>query len=495
MKKWLIGCLMALAMVCLMGMTANAETEKIIHNTCRKCKNTDFVFIRYIPTPISSIPDPKAHWVEGKCTNCGNIQSWVPDDNTRLHTGGDETPTCTTGKTCSLCGAEYGKLEHLWSDTWTAKGDGTHTRPCTRDGCGAVDTANCGGDGSATCVTLGTCTACGGKYYGGHAFPKTWKWGSDPYVVRDAEKHWLRCLNCTEGKAYENAHSFVPGNMYLKSEATCVSKPVYYKNCSACYYKGTEFYEDTNSWVETNPNNHDIAQYEAKAPTCTEAGWKAYEACTRAGCNYTTYQEIPALRHNYWQTIVKPTCEANGYTLYTCVRCKDTYTDDIVPRRAHWYGEWTPNGDGTHSASCRLEGCGHMGKVDCQKIEFVTENGNLVLCPVCGETENGERLELMAKALAVAVNGKLPAGEIVARMKDGCLSIAFEHAGKIVAPTGLVKITLPARLPEGKTLALIAPDGREPELPFEMDGGDISFTLDFTDGNPPVILIRLIQGT
>ena len=314
MKKWLIGCLMALAMVCLMGMTANAETEKIIHNTCRKCKNTDFVFIRYIPTPISSIPDPKAHWVEGKCTNCGNIQSWVPDDNTRLHTGGDETPTCTTGKTCSLCGAEYGKLEHLWSDTWTAKGDGTHTRPCTRDGCGAVDTANCGGDGSATCVTLGTCTACGGKYYGGHAFPKTWKWGSDPYVVRDAEKHWLRCLNCTEGKAYENAHSFVPGNMYLKSEATCVSKPVYYKNCSACYYKGTEFYEDTNSWVETNPNNHDIAQYGAKAATCTEAGWEAYEACKREGCKYTTKKEIPATGHEW--------------------------------------GAWTSNGNGTHTRAC-----------------------------------------------------------------------------------------------------------------------------------------------
>ena len=60
MKKWLIGCLMALAMVCLMGMTANAETEKIIHNTCRNCKNTDFVLIRYIPTPISSTPDPDA---------------------------------------------------------------------------------------------------------------------------------------------------------------------------------------------------------------------------------------------------------------------------------------------------------------------------------------------------------------------------------------------------------------------------------------------------
>ena len=484
MKKWLIGCLMALAMVCLMGMTANAETEKIIHNTCRKCKNTDFVFIRYIPTPISSIPDPKAHWVEGKCTNCGNIQQWVPGDNTRFHTGGTETPTCTTGKKCEMCGAEYGVLGHDWG-AWQSRGNNSeHVRTCQREGCDAVDTASCSGDSSATCIALGTCTTCGGQYYGGHAFPARWNWQSD------TEKHWARCLNCTEGKAHENDHSFSPGNMHLKSEATCVSKAVYYVNCATCYYKGTDTYE----YGDIAPNNHDIAQYEAKAPTCTEAGWKAYEACTRAGCNYTTYQEIHALRHNYWQTIVKPTCEANGYTLYTCVRCKDTYTDDIVPRRAHWYGEWTPNGDGTHSASCRREGCGHMGKVDCQKIEFVTENGNLVLCPVCGETENGERLELMAKALAVAVNGKLPAGEIVARMKDGCLSIAFEHAGKIVAPTGLVKITLPARLPEGKTLALIAPDGRETELPFEMDGGDISFTLDFTDGNPPVLLIRLIQG-
>ena len=490
MKKWLIGCLMALTMVCLMGMTANAETEKIIHNICIRCRNTDFKFIRYIPTPISSKPDPDAHWVEGKCTNCGNIQQWVPDDDSRFHTGGTETPTCTTGKTCEKCGAEYGMLGHIWGQ-WQSSGDNrNHTRSCTREGCDAVDTESCSGDSGATCIALGTCTTCGGQYYSAHAFPARWDWRSDTDVGRDAEKHWLRCLTCTEGKAYVNDHSFSPSNMHLKSEATCVSKAVYYVNCATCYYKGTDTYE----YGDIAPNNHNIAQYEAKAPTCTEAGWKAYEACTREGCNYTTYQEIHALRHNYWQTIVKPTCEANGYTLYACVRCKDTYTDDIVPRRAHWYGEWTPNGDGTHSASCRREGCGHMGKVDCQKIEFVTENGNLVLCPVCGETENGERLELMAKALAVAVNGKLPAGEIVARMKDGCLSIAFEHAGKIVAPTGLVKITLPARLPEGKTLALIAPDGRETELPFEMDGGDISFTLDFTDGNPPVILIRLIQG-
>ena len=372
MKKWLIGCLMALAMVCLMGMTENEETEKIIHNTCRKCKNTDFVFIRYIPTPISSIPDPKAHWVEGKCTNCGNIQSWVPDDNTRLHTGGDETPTCTTGKTCSLCGAEYGKLEHLWSDTWTAKGDGTHTRPCTRDGCGAVDTANCGGDGSATCVTLGTCIACGGKYYGGHAFPKTWKWGSDPYVVRDAEKHWLRCLNCTEGKAYENAHSFVPGNMYLKSEATCVSKPVYYKNCSACYYNGTEFYE--YQWGNINPNNHDggTEVKNAKAATCTEKGYTGDTYCKGCGVKLSDGTDIPATDHDWgdWTSngngthtrackhdSSHPQTDACSGGKATCTEkavcsvCKSAYGNPLD----HDWSAWMSNGNGTHTRVCKRD--------------------------------------------------------------------------------------------------------------------------------------------
>ena len=214
MKKWLIGCLMALAMVCLMGMTANAETEKIIYNICINCRNTDFKLIRYIPTPISSKPDPDAHWLEGKCTNCGNIQQWVPGDNTRFHTGGTETPTCTTGKKCEMCGAEYGVLGHDWG-AWQSRGNNSeHVRTCQREGCDAVDTASCSGDSSATCVKLGTCTTCGGQYYGGHAFPARWNWQSD------TEKHWVRCLNCTEGKAYVNDHSFSPGNMHLKSEAT-----------------------------------------------------------------------------------------------------------------------------------------------------------------------------------------------------------------------------------------------------------------------------------
>ena len=561
MKKWLIGCLMALAMVCLMGMTANAETE-IICTTCFYCnQRVNHEILRYERYNVDQ------HYVIFICSNCGKENKMVVvGSEFDKHTGGTETPTCTTGKHCSKCGAEYGKLGHQWSDAWTSSGDGTHTRPCTRAGCNAVDTANCGGDGDATCVKPGTCTTCGAQYYGGHTFPARWKWDSETEVGRDAEKHWVRCLNCTEGKTHENAHSFAPGNVHLKSEATCVSKAVYYVNCATCFYKRTDTYE----YGDIDPNKHDIAQYEAKAPTCTETGWAAYEACrygcgyttkveipasnhdvvhhdakaptctelgwdaydtckncdyttyaeipasghvlahhdakaptcteigwnaydTCKNCDYTTYAEIPALGHDYQKTIVEPTCEKDGYTQYACSRGDDVYTENPVKRLYHWFGEWTPNADGSNSANCLRKGCKHTGKTDCQKFEFqVEENASLTFCPVCGLAENGRRLEQIEKARASAVTGKLPTGGLIARTNGEYLSVAFELAGKLTQPTGQLKITLPAEALEGRSLTLIALDGTQTALPFEMKDDEASFTLDFTEAAIPVMLIRLI---
>ena len=41
---------------------------------------------------------------------------------------------------------------------------------------------------------------------------------------------------------------------------------------------------------------HDLTHHEAKAATCTDTGWNAYDTCTR--CEYTTYVEIPTSGHN-----------------------------------------------------------------------------------------------------------------------------------------------------------------------------------------------------
>lgn len=269
------------------------------------------------------------HWVKAQCTTCRNEQTFHPDGALGSHSGGTETPTCTTGKTCDKCGEEYGILGHDWG-AWQSSGDNkTHTRSCQRDGCDAVDTANCGGDGNATCVKLGTCTDCGGQYYGGHSFPKTWKWASDPAVERDAESHWLRCLNCKEGKAHLNNHSFSPGNMYLKSAATCSSKAVYYKNCNSCYYKGTDTYVD--QWGQLDPKNHDGGEEvkNAKAATCTEKGYTGDTYCKGCGVKLSDGKEIPVTGHDLKHVPASAaTSRVNGNTEYWyCEGCGKYYAD------------------------------------------------------------------------------------------------------------------------------------------------------------------------
>ena len=83
-----------------------------------------------------------AHWAEAKCKTCGNIQQFVLDDDRRFHTGGAETPTCTTGKICEKCRGEYGILGHDWGETWYPSGDNkTHYHTCQRDGCDAIEIA------------------------------------------------------------------------------------------------------------------------------------------------------------------------------------------------------------------------------------------------------------------------------------------------------------------------------------------------------------------
>lgn len=294
--------MLALTLLPVTAFATEGEDDTSLGTTQTHCYGcgtiTTFKILAYIPTPIASTNDPYCHWARAKCTKCGTIAEFVPEGKSAYHTGGTETPTCTTGKTCEKCGGEYGILGHDWG-AWQSKGDNkTHIRTCKRTGCDAIDTADCGGDGSATCVTMGTCTVCGQQYYGGHSFPERWKWGSDPAVERDAESHWLRCSKCNEGKAHKSNHVFGPGNMYLKSEATCSSKAVYYKNCSSCYYKGTDTYVD--QWGQLDPKNHDGGEEvkNAKAATCTEKGYTGDTYCKGCGVKLSDGTDIPATGHD-----------------------------------------------------------------------------------------------------------------------------------------------------------------------------------------------------
>ena len=382
-----------------------------------------------------------------KCTHCG--REGVFYHPYEEHSGGTETPTCTTGKTCALCGAEYGILGHDWG-AWTSNGDGTHTRSCKRSNCDAVDNAAPCSGGTATCSAKAVCAACGGEY-----------------GETDPENH---ALTHHEAK-----------------NATCTEMGwSAYDACSNCNY--------TTAHTETPASGHDPIPHAAKAPTCTEIGWNAYETCSR--CDHTTYAELPALNHDYQAVTVEPTCETDGYTVFTCSRCKDSYTADPTDKLGHRFGAWSPNGTGSQSAGCLRQGCAHTGSTDCRKFTFRTaENETLTFCPVCGQAENAAQLEKIEAATAWAASGSLSAEDVTARTNGEYLSVAFETAGSLTQPTGRVKLALPAGLLEGKKLVRIAPDGTQTELPFEAKNGRLIFTLDFANSELPVMLFRLVPQT
>ena len=371
MKKWLIWCLTVLAMVCLIPgivLKAAAETVPVY---CSRCGIREEREVRRYEKYDSTYHEVCVDACQN-CHNDGNVTYL------QVHTGGTQGPTCTEGKICEKCGAEYDIPGHAW-DKWTPNGNGTHTRICTNPNCDAKEeNVPCGGDSRATCIRPGTCTTCGGSYYGGH----------------------------------------------------------------------------------------DLVQHAAKAPTCTEKGWNAYETCSR--CDYTTRKEIPALNHDYQAVTVEPTCETDGYTIFTCSRCKDSYTADPTDQLGHQFGAWSPNGTGSQSASCLRDGCAHTGSTDCRKFTFRTAEGEtLTFCPMCGQAENAAQLEMIEAATAWPLSGSLSAEDVTARTNGEYLSVAFETAGSLTQPTGRVRLALPAGLLEGKKLVRIAPDGTQAEMPFE----------------------------
>ena len=617
MKKWLIGCLTVLAMVCLIpGIVLKAAAETVpVH--CLRCGSREtreiLGYRKY---------DSTYHRVYvTECQNCHN------DGNVTLlqvHTGGTQGPTCTEGKICEDCGAEYDIPGHVWG-AWTPNGNGTHTRRCTNPNCDAKEeNVPCGGDPNATCISPGTCTTCKGQYDGDH------KWINPANSSLGNGTHRIICLrcglqgtaSCTGGTATCTTKAVCevckveygeknPNNHALEHRAakapTC-TKPGWnaYEGCTrrgcgyttyraipalkhdlvqhkakapTCTEIGWDAYEacsrcDHTTRKELPALNHNLEQHEAKAPTCTEKGWDAYKTCSRSGCNYTTYQEIPALKHDlvqhdaqaatctekgwdaydtcsrcdyttyaeqpalnhalvhhdaqaptctekgwnafdtcnncnyttyaelpalnhdYQAVTVEPTCETDGYTVFTCSRCKDSYTADPTDKLGHQFGAWSPNETGSQSADCLRQGCAHTGSTDCRKFTFRTAEGEtLTFCPVCGQAENAAQLEKIDAATAWTISGSLSAADVTARTNGEYLSVAFETAGSLTQPTGRVRLALPAGLLEGKKLVRIAPDGTQTELPFEAKNGKLIFTLDFVNSELPVMLFRLVPQT
>ena len=412
------------------------------------------------------------------CSRCDYTTTYVelPALNHALEQHEAQAPTCTeigwdAYETCSRC--DYTTRKELPALNHALEQHEAQAPTCTEIGWNAYE----------------TCSRCDYTTYAelpalNHALVQhDAQAATCTEIGWDAYKTCSRCNYTTYAELPALNHALV---QHEAKAPTCTEKGWdAYETCSRC---------DHTTYAELPALNHDLKQHAAKAPTCTEKGWNAYETCSR--CDYTTYAELSALNHDYQAVTVEPTCETDGYTVFTCSRCKDSYTADPTDKLGHQFGAWSPNGTGSQSADCLRQGCAHTGSTDCRKFTFRTAEGEtLTFCPVCGQAENAAQLEKIDAATAWTISGSLSAEDVTARTNGEYLSVAFETAGSLTQPTGRVRLALPAGLLEGKTLVRIAPDGTQTEMPFETERGKLIYTLDFANSALPVMLFRLVPQT
>ena len=482
----------------------------------------------------------------GNGTHTRSCTNYCREVDTAKCTGGKAT--CSAKAVCEVCGGEYGEKDSNNHDLVPHE---AKAATCTKPGWNAYDTCSrCNYTTYAEQPALNhdlkqhaakapTCTEKGWNAYETCSRCDYTTYAEQPALKHDLKQHAAKAPTCTEKgwDAYKTCsrcdyttyaeqpalnHNLV--NHDAKAPTCTEIGWDAYETCSRCDYttyaeqpalnhaleqhaakaptcteKGWDAYDtcsrcDYTTYAEQPALNHDLVNHDAKAPTCTEIGWNAYDTCSR--CDYTTYAELPALNHDYQAVTVEPTCETDGYTVFTCSRCKDSYTADPTDKLGHQFGAWSPNGTGAQSADCLRQGCAHTGSTDCRKFTFRTAEGEtLTFCPVCGQAENAAQLEKIEAATAWTISGSLSAEDVTARTNGEYLSVAFETAGSLTQPTGLVRLALPAGLLEGKKLVRIAPDGTQTEMPFEAKNGKLIFTLDFANSGLPVMLFRLLPQT
>ena len=139
-----------------------------------------------------------------------------------------------------------------------------------------------------------------------------------------------------------------------------------YEYCTACDYTTKEIIPAFG---------HDLVHVDAQAATCTEAGWDAYDYCKRDGCTYTTKQGISAVGHDMTHFDAKAaTCTTAGNSAYWyCSNCKKYYGSAdggepiqenswVINATGHNFGDWintaTCTEGGVESRSCQNPGCG-----------------------------------------------------------------------------------------------------------------------------------------
>ena len=344
---------------------ANCYTEGLQVRECTVCGKGYW----------ETIPMTQHHWVNGKCTICG-------DECT--HTYGEKTiitpATCTTygsyTKTCTTCGYVYKgqipKTQHNYE--WKV------TTPATCNSTG---------------VETKTCTNCG-KTYGQRTIPATGEHNWEtvetiPATCTSKEKQKQECTVCHTTRTTINENSHYADHTWTEGDGTVT--------CTKCGW------EHTHRWVEDTSKT--------VPATCTSEGSKTYY-CTADykdydqevhKCHSTKTVTLAKTAHHWvngvctecgathehdWQeqtSLAKsPTCTEKGSKTYKCSKCRETKVEEI-PATGH---TWKIHKIADNRSECKCSVCGVTKAHDLEVVSkdpaTCTKKGIIhYVCKDCGK--------------------------------------------------------------------------------------------------------------
>ena len=380
-KKILSVVLILCVMLAVMPMTAYAADRAL----CTNCNQVQTVRV------TSQYADGKWHLRHVTCTVCNKEWDFLASHNW------SGTATCTSGRTCTVCGGTSEPLGHDWG-AWTQNSDEkTHTRICKRD-TSHTETENCHG-GTATCTQRATCTVCGAEYGDalGHDFTTSW--------THDDNEHWKQCSRC-DAKDDVSPHTWDSGTITTAPTCTKAGKKTY--SCTKCdatkiepipatghSWKSDWTSDATHHWYECDNKNCDVTDNAGKKGYAEHSGGKA--TCTQnAVCEFCKAEYGEKLPHDFTAETVDAkylksaaTCTEKAVYYKSCAVCglssegtADEATFFSGNVLDHDWGAWTQNSDEkTHTRICKrdtshteTENC-HGGTATCTAK---------AVCTVCG---------------------------------------------------------------------------------------------------------------
>ena len=249
-------------------------------------------------------------------------------------------PTCTEAVICHFCqvvvknALGHNFVDYVSDNNATCVNDGTKTAQCER--CTATNTIFDTGSAfghttvvdeaiASTCTNTGLsagshCSVCNLVFVAQVETPKK------PHTYDD--KYDAICNVCGFERDAECAH--INTETLSKVDATCEASGLTEgKKCLDC-----EAILIEQRLIDAL--GHNLTHHNAKAPTCTEGGWSAYDTCSR--CNYNTRVNIAATGHTtVVDSAIAPDCTSTGLTEGShCTVCNAVFVaQNVVDALGH----------------------------------------------------------------------------------------------------------------------------------------------------------------